>query len=171
MKGTLAKTEQGWVVYWSNPQEYNEPIHSLPLHPDFIETMETCFTSKCNLVEFDIVEKIPESCHNNPFCNGDETCIQCYIKYAKLINIDNNKTIDPYISDNFQIGPDGAYEHEESETEEYPELEGTINLCNDINQNNWDNLFNDVESKLDTYIPIRVINYIKNTYHPPIKIK
>jgi len=34
MKGTLHKTEQGWVVRFSNPKEYLEPLHYLPLHPE-----------------------------------------------------------------------------------------------------------------------------------------
>jgi hypothetical protein len=63
----------------------------------------------------------------------------------------NTKEIDPYISDDFQIGPDGAYEHTEPE------------------ETTWDDLFNDVESKLDIYIPIRVINYIRNKYQNPQK--
>jgi hypothetical protein len=37
MRGVLHKTEQGWVVRYSNPQEYREPIHSLPLHPDDVK--------------------------------------------------------------------------------------------------------------------------------------
>ena len=54
----------------------------------------------------------------------------------------------PYVSDNFQIGPDGAYEHEET---------------------SWNDLFIELESQLNIYIPIRVQNYVKNIYNPPIK--
>ena len=40
MKGTLHKTEQGWVIKWSSPQEYKEPIHEYPLHPDDVQQIK-----------------------------------------------------------------------------------------------------------------------------------
>lgn len=98
MRGTLTKTKQGWVVYWSNPQEYNEPIYLLPLHPDsltelFIRSDKKLDDRIGQEIEFQIIEEIPESCHNNPFCNGDETCIQCYIKYAKIVDKLGNENV------------------------------------------------------------------------------
>jgi hypothetical protein len=39
MKGTLHKTQlyQGWVIRWSSPLEYKQPIHEYPLHPDDVQ--------------------------------------------------------------------------------------------------------------------------------------
>ena len=97
MNGRLNKTQEGyWNVLYTvhHPKvmvkEYNM---SLPLHPDdvqhveeYIEDYKIFHNLKPNMdVEFKIIEKIPESCYNNPHCEGDETCIQCYVKYAKLI--------------------------------------------------------------------------------------
>ena len=58
MKGTLHKTEQGWMVRydqrtWQDPSAEDGELH---LHPDHIEMMDTCFTSKfSHEVEFEIV--------------------------------------------------------------------------------------------------------------------
>ena len=151
MKGTLNKIDQTGKVRYADMQFL--PIHHNQDELKMVMILNTPISQfEGKEVEFEIVEEIPESCHNNPFCEGNETCIQCYIKYAKLINITNNKTIDPYISDNFQIGPDGAYEHEESE------------------ETTWDNLIHILETKFNIYFPIRAINYIKNTYNTPIKL-
>jgi hypothetical protein len=59
MKGTLVKSEQGWIVaFYSNESKYNSSVNTLPLHPDHIEMMETCFTSKFSReVEFEIVDE------------------------------------------------------------------------------------------------------------------
>lgn len=75
MTGILHKTEQGWMVEYAKHAE-------LPLHPDFIEMMDTCFTSKFSQeVEFEIVTEFEN---------------QCIYTYAKLIKeekpfIDNRK--------------------------------------------------------------------------------
>jgi hypothetical protein len=79
MKGTLNKHEEGWVVRYGDMQ-------FLPLHPDFIELMETCFTSKfIQEVEFEIVTEWE---NGEVGVNG--------LSYAKLIKeekpfIDNRK--------------------------------------------------------------------------------
>jgi hypothetical protein len=55
MKGILHKTEQGWVVNYNYSVNKND-WYTLPLHPDFIEMMDTCFTSKFSQeIEFDMV--------------------------------------------------------------------------------------------------------------------
>jgi hypothetical protein len=75
MKGTLMKTEQGWVVEYAKHAE-------LPLHPEFIEMMDTCFTSKfTHEIEFEIV--------NETYDEGKE----CF--YAKPITglIDTSQTV------------------------------------------------------------------------------
>jgi hypothetical protein len=49
MKGTLNKHEEGWLVRYGD-------MEFLPLHPDFIEMMDTCFTSKfTQVVDFEMV--------------------------------------------------------------------------------------------------------------------
>jgi hypothetical protein len=54
MKGILNKTEQGWVVSYHFSVNTND-WETLPLHPEFIEMMDTCFTSKfTHEVEFEI---------------------------------------------------------------------------------------------------------------------
>ena len=78
MKGILHKTEQGWVVEYAKHAE-------LPLHPDFIEMMDTCFTSKFSQeVEFEIV---------NEWENGEVGVNG--LTYAKLIkhSVDANEMI------------------------------------------------------------------------------
>jgi hypothetical protein len=83
MKGTLHKTEQGWVVNYNYSVNKND-WYTLPLHPDFIEMMDTCFTSKfSHEIEFEIVT---EWWNGEVGVNG--------LVYAKLINqsfIDNRK--------------------------------------------------------------------------------
>jgi hypothetical protein len=55
MKGQLIKTEKGWVVSYHYSVNKND-WETLPLHPDFIEMMDTCFTSKFTYeVDFEIV--------------------------------------------------------------------------------------------------------------------
>jgi hypothetical protein len=75
MKGTLVETDQGWVVEYAKHAE-------LPLHPEFIEMMDTCFTSKfTHEIEFEIV--------NETYDEGKE----CF--YAKPITglIDTSQTV------------------------------------------------------------------------------
>ena len=78
MKGILHKTEQGWMVRWWEGDTYLQ----LPLHPDFIQAMDTCFTSKFTQdVDFEIVTELEN---------------QSIYTYAKLIKeekpfIDNRK--------------------------------------------------------------------------------
>lgn len=60
MKGILSKTENGWVVNYHFSVNNND-WETLPLHPDFIEMMDTCFTSKFTRdVEFEIVTETYE---------------------------------------------------------------------------------------------------------------
>ena len=85
MKGILHKTEQGWVVNYNYSVNKND-WYTLPLHPKFIEMMDTCFTSKFSQeVEFEIVTE----------WNNGEVGVNG-LTYAKLIKeekpfIDNRK--------------------------------------------------------------------------------
>lgn len=85
MKGKLHKTELGWMVKWLDYNDNTPLIKLLPIHHYSLGKRDFGVFVEGKEVEFDIVDEISESC-NNPLCDGDETCIQCYIKYAKLIN-------------------------------------------------------------------------------------
>jgi hypothetical protein len=75
MKGTLMKTDQGWMVNCNYSINKND-WETLPLHPEFIEMMDTCFTSKfTNEIEFEIVTEWE---NGEVGVNG--------LAYAKLIN-------------------------------------------------------------------------------------
>jgi hypothetical protein len=85
MKGTLTKTEKGWVVNY-NYSVNNNDWCTILLHPDFIEMMDTCFTSKfTHEIEFEIVTEWETG---EVGVNG--------LTYAKLIHhpVDTNKMID-----------------------------------------------------------------------------
>jgi len=110
-----------------------------------------------------------------------------------------DKTNVPYVSDDFQIGPDGAYENIEiserdaeilgdaivnppepnenlkkAVKEVYPELDGTIALCNGII---WDEIYD--EFSTEQYPPfggpftdsISFIDWLKQNYKSPERIK
>jgi hypothetical protein len=90
MKGTLIKTPQGWVVEYlvdeKTPVGHKFWRETLSLHPDFIEMMDTCFTSKFSQeVEFEIVTEWE---NGEVGVNG--------LTYAKLIHhpVDTNEMID-----------------------------------------------------------------------------
>ena len=75
MKGTLNKHEEGWLVRYGDMQ-------FLPLHPDFIEMMDTCFTSNfTQIVDFEMV-----------LCSHSKSKDDYY---AKLINhsVESNEMI------------------------------------------------------------------------------
>jgi hypothetical protein len=78
MKGLLFKNEQGWVV--ATVYDFKEGVWTsiYPLHPDFLDMMNTCFTYKfSNEVEYEIVKEVEGN------LGGSES-----ISYAKLINRD-----------------------------------------------------------------------------------
>ena len=93
MKGKLRNTDNGYVVEYQEVKTSllfgtNVKTHTFPLH-----TKDTEDTSKHDVptlfdgkeVEFVLISEYPESCHDDPFCMGDETCIQCLQQFAKLI--------------------------------------------------------------------------------------
>ena len=102
MKGTLHKTEAGWQVSHAT---YNMEIErwtagKLPLHPKDVAQIEE------DAKVFDNIEARIAANPDVDFIIEDywETGLEQIIKVARLT---------PYISDDFQIGPDGAYEHTE----------------------------------------------------------
>jgi hypothetical protein len=121
MKGILHKTEQGWIVVYDeiigeNIVKKNQ--NSLPLVDNgHIDGLGLYDSNEGLEVDFEIVTD-----YNN---NGPNH----FPKYAKIITPEEAELKDwdvtlndgledePYVSDDFQIGPDGAYEH----TEDWPE--------------------------------------------------
>jgi len=115
MKGILHKTESGWIVIYDeiigeNIVKKNQ--NSLPLIDNgHIDGLKLYDSNEGLEVDFEIVTD-----YDN---NGPDH----FPKFAKIITPeeDNLKDWDvtlndgldnePYVSDDFQIGPDGAYEH------------------------------------------------------------
>lgn len=95
MKGTLYKLKSNWEVWYAKPRTDNQNGHyldCLPLHPDnaaglFIQDTDGKYEGM--EIEFEVVE------------------LENHVRFAKLI---------PFILDDFQIGPDGAYEHTDDES-------------------------------------------------------
>jgi hypothetical protein len=87
MKGTLQKNEYNlWVVRYRETTPLSITTETLRLHPEFIEMMDTCFTSKFSQeVEFEIVTEWE---NGEVGVNG--------LTYAKLTHhpVDTNKMID-----------------------------------------------------------------------------
>jgi hypothetical protein len=127
MKGTLYKKKQpkGWyVAYTTDSFKFHQT--ELPLYPDDLDSDIIRWAENGSLenkeVEFEITDEFthPELYRGVGWGDG--------IKYAKLIKYPElagtnalcddiiNKREAPYISDDFQIGPDGAYEHEDDDT-------------------------------------------------------
>jgi hypothetical protein len=121
MKGILHKTEQGWIVVYDeiigeNVVKKNQ--NSLPLIDNgHIDGLKLYDSNEGLEVEFEMVAG-----YDN---NGPEH----FPKYAKIltpeeaelkdwdVTLNDGLENEPYVSDDFQIGPDGAYEH----TEDWPE--------------------------------------------------
>ena len=116
MKGTLNKTEQGWIVLYDEGTGVDKNQNSLPLENNgHIDGLKLYDSNEGLEVDFEIV--------NGYDNNGPEH----FPKFARILEEDSLKDWDvtlndgledePYVSDDFQIGPDGAYEH----TEDWPE--------------------------------------------------
>jgi hypothetical protein len=120
MKGILHKTEQGWIVVYDeiigeNIVKKNQ--NSLPLIDNgHIDGLKLYDSNEGLEVEFEMVAG-----YDN---NGPEH----FPKYAKIltpeeaglkdwdVTLNDGLENEPYVSDDFQIGPDGAYEHTEDMT-------------------------------------------------------
>jgi len=138
MKGILHKTEQGWIVVYDeiigeNIVKKNQ--NSLPLVDNgHIDGLKLYDSNEGLEVDFEIVAD-----YDN---NGPEH----FPKYAKILTPEESELKDwditlndgledePYISDDFQIGPDGAYEHtdnmspKEKAKELYCKYTDTLNI-------------------------------------------
>jgi hypothetical protein len=197
MKGTLHKTETGWQVSHATYDMTTErwTAGKFPVHPydaiycldgddgksvefeiiDFWETgLEEVFkvaelVKSSNKESWDKIFETIEKDLRNELPNRVKNYLRNVYKVPEKTNV-------PYVSDDFQIGPDGAYEDQE-ETEvrvEYPELDGTIALCNGII---WDEIYD--EFSTEQYPPfggpftdsISFIDWLKQNYKSPERIK
>ena len=112
MKGTLHRTEQGWVVIYDEGTGVDKNQNSLPLENNgHIDGLKLYDSNEGLEVDFEIV---PDYDNNRP---------DHFPKFARIITPEEAELKDwdvtlndgledePYVSDDFQIGPDGAYEH------------------------------------------------------------
>ena len=116
MKGKIRKSNCGWVVdqvvMHSFRHQIERLINTYSLHPYDIQKIEEQEKVFDNIeariaaypdVHFEIVNEFDN--------NGPEH----YPKYAKLkdwdVTLNGGLENEPCVSDDFQIGPDGAYEH------------------------------------------------------------
>ena len=122
MKGTLTKNSEGvWMVKWSDLHSFAHGTHWMYtelVDNGHIDGLKLYDSNEGLEVEFEMVAG-----YDN---NGPEHFPK---KYAKIITPEEAELKDwdvtlndglenePYVSDDFQIGPDGAYEH----TEDWPE--------------------------------------------------
>jgi len=116
MKGTLTKNSEGvWMVKWSDLHSFAHGTHWMYtelVDNGHIDGLKLYDSNEGLEVEFEMVAG-----YDN---NGPEHFPK---KYAKIITPEEAELKDwdvtlndglenePYVSDNFQIGPDGAYEH------------------------------------------------------------
>jgi hypothetical protein len=117
MKGTLHKTEDGWFVKHDGKTTPIEPNQNWWLGE---QSGKQGFYKDNDEVDFEIIPYIPKDLEPT---RGETVSFEA-VKYAR-ISLDEDLTIwdvtlmdgledePPYISDDFQIGPDGAYEHTE----------------------------------------------------------
>jgi len=126
MKGTLTKNSEGvWMVKWSDLHSFAHGTHWMYtelVDNGHIDGLKLYDSNEGLEVEFEMVAG-----YDN---NGPEHFPK---KYAKIITPEEAELKDwdvtlndglenePYVSDDFQIGPDGAYEHTEDCPEELEE--------------------------------------------------
>ena len=122
MKGILNKTNRGWVVIYDEGTGVNKNQNSLPLVDNgHIDGLKLYDSNEGLEVDFEILTDYD---NNGPdhFPKFARILISKFpLKEAELkdwdVTLNDGLENEPYVSDNFQIGPDGAYEH----TEDWPE--------------------------------------------------
>ena len=155
MKGTLHKSTTGWIVkyqtegpmtwYKGNPESLTFVPRELPLHPDDVKQITEDSLIFDNIeariaaypsVDFEIVESD----------NGAMSFTEAYQtqKYAKLI------TVEPQVSDDFLIGPHGAFEYQDHKVD-------------------WDAVFEELQTKLSLQLKDNIKEWFKLNYRPPQK--
>ena len=199
MKGTLHKTDNGWVLRYATPYEYKTPtIASIAIRPDDLDSEIVRWAENGSLenkeVEFEITDEFthPELYRGVGWGDG--------IKYAKLIEYPElegtnalcediiNKREAQYISDDFQIGPDGAYEHDEENEEDWdvtlmdgleddddilPPTEELIEshkrhieMMKHVHEEEWERIYSKYKGVSDLN---DFFDWIKDNYFPPAK--
>ena len=146
MKGILNKTEQGWIVLYDEGTGVDKNQNSLPLENNgHIDGLKLYDSNEGLEVDFEIVNGYdnngpdhfpkfariltPEEAELKDWDVTLNDGLEDEVWDEKLIQELINETVPepfatpeelqekPYVSDDFQIGPDGAYEH----TEDWPE--------------------------------------------------
>ena len=123
MKGILNKTNRGWVVIYDEGAGVNKNQNSLPLVDNgHIDGLKLYDSNEGLEVDFEILTDYD---NNGPdhFPKFARILISKFpLKEAELkdwdVTLNDGLENEPYVSDNFQIGPDGAYEHTEDWTED-----------------------------------------------------
>jgi hypothetical protein len=126
VKGTLTKTEQGWTIRYFDTGKAHDIMYcgeSLPLHPDNVKEIEIDSMIFDNIeariaaypdVEFEIVDYSQKCKECGETVERGRSCTKgCFMKSGNFVQTDR-------------------VEYAKLIKTEYPELEGTINLCNDI---------------------------------------
>jgi hypothetical protein len=162
MKGILKKIKQKWFIKPSNqniPVHPNEQIYCFdsdnnkevdfnPILDQNNNTYATLMQTQPNTTTIDTskinrLEIINHAINNHPIgrlltlyqnkdFNNIEISLQDDQKTLKIFLNQNTTNLDPHISDNFQIGPEGAYEHEESDED------WDTTLDDGLQDENWD---------------------------------
>ena len=127
MKGTLHKRSDGWIVqYWEiNPYQKGpagqvlERVNELPLIDNgHIDGLKLYDSNEGLEVDFEIVIDIDNNGPNHfpkfaKIITPEE--VRFNLSKAELrgwdVTLNDGLENEPYVSDDFQIGPDGAYEH------------------------------------------------------------
>lgn len=118
MKGILNKTNRGWVVKQVVKEgPHAKLINQYPLIDNgHIDGLKLYDSNEGLEVEFEITEAIIPVEDGTTMHKCAKILTKCYCGHTSYCDCgplpEENK---PYVSDDFQIGPDGAYEH----TEEY----------------------------------------------------
>jgi len=72
--------------------------------------------------------------------------------------MENKKQTAPYISDDFQIGPDGAYEHNS---------DWDVTLMDGIEYESWDEIYDDYVGEADLH---EFVQWLKDNFQIPNKL-
>ena len=97
MKGILHKTEQGWIVIYDEGTGIDKNQNSLPLENNgHIDGLKLYDSNEGLEVDFEIVTDYDNNGPNH------------FPVFARILTPEDDE---PCVSDDFQIGPDGAYKH------------------------------------------------------------
>ena len=110
IKGLLHATHQGWFVrYAGTTLPSTELNKEVPLHPDSQTWMDGYNLYEGKQVEFNIVDGQAKLVEEDDLADWDVT-------------LQDGLENEPYVSDNFQIGPDGAFERLEIDKDQLYKL-------------------------------------------------